>query len=138
MKSEAGFTLISTIMAVLITVLTVSMLYQGTYYMLHLKDPLIMGKKEVWVFLEQIKKDIHASKTSQCQDDQLVLDINNSQVEYQRSGQRLFRTVNGRGYEIVLQNIQTIHFTCKVKSVEIALQDHKNKNYQWSIIRYIE
>lgn len=136
MNNNHGFTLISSLMALslssfiilLILSLTQIIYKSGTYDEQH--------HASVYVFLNQISREIRSADTLSCTSGTLTLGEQNKVIDYHLSGIRLIREVNQSGYDIALENVTSIHFKCAENYAGITVNPGWGYSVNWSELRY--
>jgi len=137
MNNQKGFTLLSMMLALsalmaalfLITAIVISMSR-------HFKDDLV-SRKEVFVFFLQTADEVHQAQSLACTDNQLSLSLADSTIDFKQSGVRVYRQVNGEGYDIVLQHVHSIRFQCSGRFLSIQIEDENRHLFQWSDQLYL-
>lgn len=80
------------------------------------------------LFLSQLKKEAGGCDFAEADNsNRLVLTLNNEKISFQKYGNQLRRQVNFTGNEIVLQDLQSIHFQVAGQKIFIeAVDTHEN------------
>ncbi|MBM7646351.1 competence protein ComGF [Scopulibacillus daqui] len=132
MKNQNGFTLLSMMLAVSALGAAAFMLTLIMTSVEKGSNPLKANSKEVYTFFHQVTSEIHQSSSLDCKHNKLYLDKDSDRVSYQQSRQRVFRQVEGKGYDIVLQQVSNIKFFCKKDRVTIIVKDLNGKENHWA------
>ncbi|WP_085523377.1 competence type IV pilus minor pilin ComGF [Tuberibacillus sp. Marseille-P3662] len=136
--SNAGFSLLSSIIAFMIVMTILYLSAQMFLVMAHLNISSDTQSNHIRLFFEQVKHEVHASSSMSCEGSQMILQKNHHVVDYQLNGRVLRRAVDGSGYDVVLQSMSTIQFTCGPSTVNIRVQDQKGRPYEWSVLRFVK
>lgn len=75
------------------------------------------------VFVNQIKKEIQASDDVNVVNDQLVLSDGEEKITFQKYNSQIRRLVNMKGHEIALQNVASVRFEKRRRTVSITVVD---------------
>lgn len=137
MNNQKGFTLLSMMLALsalmaalfLVTAIVMTMSH-------HFKDDLA-DHNEIYIFFLQTAEEIHQAQSLTCADNQLSLLLADGTIDFKQSGLRVYRQVNGEGYDIVLQHARSIHFQCSGRLLSIQIEDENHRQFQWSDQLYL-
>lgn len=88
-----------------------------------------LQKMEWEVFVSQAKKEIRMSDELMITGDCLLIRMNTHLVEYKMWGSNLRRRVDGTGYELILQQVQTTAFEPVQQGVKIYVSDTFGRSY---------
>jgi competence protein ComGF len=126
-RRENGFTLLDTLFSFSIF-LFILFLIPGLLHTSQLDT--IETPYEIEVFFEQANRDVRMAKESFTNDSKLtLLTANNETISYDLYYSVLRRQVNGTGYEVMLQTIQSVEFSKVLNGVNIQILDIKNLSY---------
>lgn len=107
--TNKGFTLLSMMIALFALGIFTS-LFVMTLSTLHAPVNKLDQDKELQVFIEQLRIEIHSASDLVVQPNHILFTFNNSQVGYSQYSNYIRRAVYGQGNNIVLQNVKSIHF----------------------------
>lgn len=138
--SKNGFTLIEMLLSFMIFLVIVFSL------------PLLLKVFDIWtipkndfsqlewqIFTQQSKLEIRESAEIHVDDHQLrFTKFTGEIVTYELYNNKLRRQVNGRGHEILLQNIKSVRFKPKNNGVMIICFDKDNRQYSSLVASLIE
>ncbi|WP_260412253.1 competence type IV pilus minor pilin ComGF [Alkalihalobacillus sp. TS-13] len=124
-KHEGGFTLLEMIISLTIflilavlTPLMFSAIFSTSGQPLH--------HQEISLFFEQADKELQGSISAEKRWDRLYLiQPDGNEISYEKYGDRIVRKVNGAGFEIILQDIQSFRTEHDQHSVELIVQAHE-------------
>ncbi|MFV0287949.1 MAG: competence type IV pilus minor pilin ComGF [Mycoplasmatales bacterium] len=90
--------------------------------------------KEVSLFFSQIQEDFLESKKIKVKSSQELILNNylNEEIEYKYDRNRLIRQKNHKGYEIMLNNVQSLEFYTKKHLLHLKIKfKNLKENYDW-------
>ncbi|MGV3488837.1 MAG: competence type IV pilus minor pilin ComGF [Tuberibacillus sp.] len=102
----------------------------------HQYDPL--DRKDVWLFLTQIKNELASGEHYHTFTNGISFQLNDQIVNYTLFDTTIRRNVDGKGYEIVLQDVKRLSFIDQPKSISILLTDLKGRDYLWEIEKMVQ
>ncbi len=131
--NNKGFTLLSSLMAVSITSLTILLILSLSGIILRSDQFERAHQRSVYIFLNQIGREIHGGSNFYCEGDGLMFSSGNDSIYYHKEGDRIIREVNFLGYDIALQNVSAVQFKCPGSSeVDIAVNPGWPSAISWS------
>lgn len=139
-RSENGFTLLEMLLSLMIFLLIMFLI------------PMLLKTVLVWtttdktfnefewqVFVQQTKMEIKESTELIVCDDLLSFIKNNGQVvTYEKYHDKMRRKVDGSGHEIILQNVNTIHFSPENNGFMMIYVDKNNQHHSERITAIAE
>ncbi|MCQ2008405.1 MAG: competence type IV pilus minor pilin ComGF [Sporolactobacillus sp.] len=141
MKNQAGYTLLSMMLALSIFLIIISLAIGVTQFMNQRFQLRLDTQKETRVFFMQTATELHFSQHVSCSTDHQTLTMKKGtdRVSYTfLSNGRIIRQVNGAGYEIVLQQVKHAAFHSDGEFVSIRVTDKANRNYYWDDRLYVK
>nr|WP_274855758.1 competence type IV pilus minor pilin ComGF [Bacillus methanolicus] len=90
------------------------------------------------VFVSQVKKEIRMSDRLQISGSKLFLEKDGKLILYEMYGENLRRRVDFLGHEILLQQVQSIHFQKLQNGVQITVTDKGGTEKTTAILSFIE
>lgn len=102
--------------------LSIPLIYQDGFVQERLQ------RMEWEVFLSQLKKEVRMSDRITVSSSRLTLVKDNGTIVYEKYGPSIRRRVNYQGHEIMLQNIQSLHFENTLEGIRVSIIDHYNQN----------
>lgn len=139
MNDQKGYTLLSMMLALSMMMIAL-VLFTGLIHVLTARFQDDQGnRREISLFFLQTASELQLTDSVQATSDhrQLVMKKGRSNIVYQKlTKQRVVRQVDGAGYEIVLQHIQSAEFYSDGRFVTIKLVDNRNRQYFWTEMRY--
>ncbi len=125
---DHGVTLLETILSLILFLAFVS-LVPSIYHLIFSTDGSSLHQQEVSLFFEQADKEIQGSKTAEIRSNRLYLTQPSGKlITYEKNGNRVIRKVDGRGFEIILQQIEAIDFSLLHTVVSITV-DANGQSY---------
>jgi len=119
--NEKGFTFVEMLFAFSVFLLTIH-LTLSIIPTIHIQST-IGNSEEImeWeMFIHQSKQELRGSRHFKVTSNKLVfINAHNEMVEYEKYKHLLRRKVEGKGHEVILQNIDSIHFKLKPTSISI-------------------
>lgn len=98
-----------------------------------------VNQHELALFFQQIGSEIKGAKSAQVQASTLyLLQPSGSLVSYEQAGNKIIRRVDGKGYELVLQNVSVFESLQKMNRIAIYVSDQKKFSYNRLFIMYIQ
>jgi competence protein ComGF len=120
-RYERGYTLIETILTFTLFLTLVSLL-PGLFHVLFSVDRSPLHQQEISIFFEQADKEIQGSISAEIKSNTLYLNQPNGKlVSYEQYGNRMVRKVDGKGFEIILQNIESVEFALSQTMVSMKV-----------------
>ncbi|MFC7394263.1 competence type IV pilus minor pilin ComGF [Scopulibacillus cellulosilyticus] len=132
MNNQKGFTLLSMMLAISTLGVAAFMLTLIMTSVEKGSDPLTANSKEVYTFFHQVTSEVHQSSSLECKQNKLYLTKDSELVAYNRSGQRIYRQVEGKGYDIVLQQLSDVSFLCEKDMVKMTVKDLQGHENHWA------
>lgn len=80
-------------------------------------------KMEWELFVSQLKKEIQSSDFVDVMNGELILRDGEETISYQSFQRVIRRRVDGKGHEVVLQNVETVSFSKKDSKVSVEVKD---------------
>ncbi|MCF6137884.1 competence type IV pilus minor pilin ComGF [Pseudalkalibacillus berkeleyi] len=121
-QNERGHTLLETMLSLIILLAIVSIV-PHFYFVLFSTDEQVLYAQEVGIFFEQADKELQGSISAVVQSDKLYLEQQNGTIiSYETNGNRIIRKVDGKGFEVILQHVQSVTFTSTNTTVSITVQ----------------
>ncbi|BBN99129.1 competence type IV pilus minor pilin ComGF [Sporolactobacillus terrae] len=141
MKKQAGFTLLSTMLALTVLFVVLSLTTALVQLMNHHFQPRLDSQKEVQLFFAQTANELHQSTSVLNTSDHQRLTLIHSEgvISYSfLSPGRIVRRVNEQGYEIVLQRVAGVSFqTTDDEQVSIHVTDQQGRDFYWTDRLYL-
>lgn len=97
-----------------------------------------LRRMEWEIFSAQLKKEVHMSGNIAVDEGRLTLADSGESVSFEKYGSNLRRRVNGKGHEVVLQNIQAASFSFQGNSLLVEAQSLSGENFYTVIVPFIE
>jgi len=91
------------------------------------------GNKNIWLFMNQFQKELEGAQNIQCQPNDVSFQKDGNLIDYRQSGERVLRTLNHNGYEIVLNSIATWTCVSHDSLLNVNVEDKKGTIYRWSV-----
>ncbi|MFD2625830.1 competence type IV pilus minor pilin ComGF [Salibacterium salarium] len=126
-QNKKGMTLIETLISLSILVICASII---TLYIPFLRNDTVTSRQEIQLFFQQIKDDMDQAYTIEESKNEIIINETNDYIQYVKSGNNIVRKKNGRGHEIVLQNIDSFTVQPMIYGADIHITD--NRNVKWS------
>lgn len=95
-------------------------------------------KMEWELFVNQLKKEIQSGDDVEVVNGQLVIVDGEERITIQKYNDLLRRLVNMRGHEVVLQNVQSVHFEKNARSVTITVDDLYGYTHTATVFSFID
>lgn len=131
--NNKGFTLISSLLAISITSVTILLILSLSNFILKSNTFDQVHQRSVYIFLNQIGREIHGGVNFVCDADTLAFSNDNSEIFYHKEGNNLIREVNLTGYDISLRNVKSIQFKCSdLNKVNIEVNPGWSHAITWS------
>lgn len=92
---------------------------------------------EYELFISQLKKEVQRSEEVFVADGKLVVINGEERVTFQKYGGVLRRQVQGKGHEVVLQNMASVHFSEEGRNLFIEVEDIYQQTNQAKIYPFI-
>jgi competence protein ComGF len=90
------------------------------------------------IFSAQLKKEVHMSGNISVNEGRLTLAGSGESVSFEKYGSNLRRRVDGKGHEVVLQNIQAASFSFQGKSLLVEAKSRQGQDFHAVIVPFIE
>lgn len=119
--NERGYTLIETILTFTLF-LTLASFIPGLFHVLFSVDRSPLHQQEISIFFEQADKEIQGSTSAEIKSNTLYLNQPSGKiVSYEQNGRRMIRKVDGKGFEIILLNIDSAEFALSQTMVSMKV-----------------
>ncbi|MCO7126833.1 prepilin-type N-terminal cleavage/methylation domain-containing protein [Sporolactobacillus shoreicorticis] len=141
MKNQAGYTLLSMMLALSVFLIIVSLAVNVTAFMNQRFQPQWDTQKETRLFFIQTATELHFSHQVSCSTDHRMLTMKKGTdyVSYAfMTNGRIIRQVNRMGYEIVLQQVKSATFQSDGEFISIRVTDKANRHYYWDDRLYVK
>lgn len=132
MNKQSGYTLLSTMLALVLLYMIAALVAMFTSIIFHEDSSERWGNKDIWIFMNQFQKELESAQNVQCQPNDISFQKDENLVDYRQSGERILRTLNHNGYEIVLNNITKWACVSQASLVNVKVEDKKGTIYRWS------
>ncbi|RYL90436.1 ComGF family competence protein [Sporolactobacillus sp. THM19-2] len=132
MKKQDGFTLLSTLLGLSIFSIVLLLVTCAAGILASRFQDDVGLRKEITIFLSQTALELHQSNAISCSDGNRTLIIlkDDQEITYKLDSKgRLVRSVDDRGYEIVLQRIKSVRFDTDGRYLFIHLVDQQHRSY---------
>lgn len=135
-KREQGFTFLEVLFCLSILLLLVTLVPHIIPKQISKVDKKFLDFE--WsIFLEQIQIEFREATSVTVINNKLLLQKNNGQmVKYEKSGNDIVRTVDNKGYEIMLQHITSISFELQTLSLNVHVIDLDRQDHSGMITRF--
>ncbi len=90
------------------------------------------------VFINQLKKEVRVSDKVTVISGRLILQRNGQEVLYEKYRNSIRRRVNVAGHEVVLQQVDSVHFNILKDGVMISVKDLFNQSYSAKVYSYLQ
>lgn len=139
--TENGFTLLETLFSFAIFCLLVSFIPPLFSIMFHSQSSMILTKdiqKLEWEhFICQLKKEVQASPQVEVVNGSLLLFDGENYVTIHQYHNLLRRQLNGKGHEVLLQNVSNSFFTMEDGFLTLSVTDTYGEQYFAKIFPFI-
>lgn len=132
-KNNRGFTLYETIFSLFILSIIIFII---PFILNFFTSPQTekLHKKEVELFFINISREIHNAKNMYVNDGELIIVLqNNDKASYEQYQNMIRRRVNKQGHEVLLQNIESVHFEIDEHLVTVSIHGKHNETYERNI-----
>ncbi|MGD6853594.1 competence type IV pilus minor pilin ComGF [Bacillus infantis] len=134
-----GFTLAEMLFGFSIFIIIASLLPLSLRYLADGEASEMRLQRMEWeIFSAQLKKEVHMSVDIEVNEGRLTLAGSGESVSFEKYGSNLRRRVNGKGHEVVLQNIHAASFSFQGKSLLVEAQSRRGENFHTVIVPFIE
>jgi competence protein ComGF len=121
-RSEAGYTLLESMLTLILFLALISFV-PGIYKVIYSTDEDVLMEQEISIFFGQAGKEIQGSLSAMIDENTLYLHQPSGKiVTYEVNQHRVIRKVDGKGFEIVLQNIEKIEFHQSHVTISMVVQ----------------
>ncbi|WP_261129429.1 competence type IV pilus minor pilin ComGF [Bacillus sp. Marseille-Q3570] len=121
-KHEGGYTLLEMIISLSIF-LTLAALTPLMFSAIFSTSGQPLHHQEISLFFEQADKELQGSISAEKRWNRLnLMQPDGNEISYEKNGDRIVRKVNGAGFEIILQDIQSFRTENDPYSVELIVQ----------------
>lgn len=128
MKKANGFTIIEVLVAFSIFLLIASVIPQFIKTISF--EPKLLQRLETSIFFQQFVFDVQKSGNVYADHNSLYLQQDNEIVTYAYFQQKIRRQVNGKGHEIVLQNVSNVEFSEWNNGIDVKVEDIYNQTFK--------
>lgn len=133
LTNEHGFTLYETIFSLFVLSIVIFLIPLIISYFKHPHHEKL-HPKEVELFFIQISREIHRAKSAYVENGDLIVILQNDDIaSYELYKNLLRRRVNKQGHEVLLQNIQSVHFEANEKLVSIQIRGKQTRTFERKI-----
>lgn len=130
LKDKHGFTLYETIISLFILSVVIFLIpLIVSYFLQPHRDGL--HPKEVELFFIQIGREIHNAKSAYVSNGELIVVLqNDDRASYEHYQNLIRRRVNKQGHEVLLKNIQSVHFKVEDKLVTVRVNGNQQHAFE--------
>ncbi|NGP43578.1 ComGF family competence protein [Bacillaceae bacterium SIJ1] len=89
---------------------------------LELQPEAAMERQELYLFVRDLQREYQMSAKAEVQGDELHLTVNGERVTYEKYNDIYRRQVNGRGHDVVLQDVKNMSFQLLKGGLLVAIQ----------------
>lgn len=137
-QNQNGFTLLSMMVALATLTIIAALVSNMSLATLRSHQFDAIDRKDIWIFLTQIKDELSSGQQFQTSSDGITFNLYGDTVDYKLIGTTVRRRLNSNGYEIVLQNVQTLSIQDDNQVITIELIDTKGRPYRWNVKKMIQ
>ncbi|TCP31155.1 competence protein ComGF [Scopulibacillus darangshiensis] len=137
MNNQSGFSLLSLMMTLGVFSVTIFLIIQVIPPLVKQWQEDVSPKKDVYLFFEQTAMEVHGADRLSCESsDALYIYDGENKISFGISGNRVYRQVNDKGFDIVLQHVRSIAFSCKENAVMMTVVDTEGSIDQWADVYF--
>ena len=136
--NQKGYTLLSMMIALAAFTMITSIIANAAAAALEKHHYAPLNRKDIWLFFEQIQTEIASGENIHISESSITFTLNNKMINYKLLGTNIIRTVDSQGYEMVLQNIQSLSFQYNGQYNAIEINDTHGRKYQWEVKNMVQ